>query len=153
MDLEALKKDGVQFLTGVGLGTGATVLSLHAARRIPKYSGLVLLGAGAVGFMFGGKVLRTPSLIAASLGGVQLLNMLGNEGGVPAIAGWKGMVNKVVPQLNGVDGAAMAGLGDIEKLNEQLLGEGNGISELDELTGLGNMDVNLESTLIGLNVL
>lgn len=151
MDFEKAKKDGVDFLVATGIGTTATVVGLHAARKIPQYAGWVLLGAGALGYMFGGKVFKAPAIIAASLGGVALLNKLGNSGGVPAITGWKGMVNKVVPQLNGVDG--FAGFGNVEMMNEQLLGMGNLDQEqiatdLDSLTGLGNLDKELLGNLM-----
>lgn len=151
MDFEKAKKDGVDFLVGTGIGTTATVVGLHAARKFPQYAGWVLLAGGALGYMFGGKVFKTPAIIAASIGGVALLNKLGNSGGVPAITGWKGMVNKVVPQLNGVDG--FAGFGNVEMMNEQLLGMGNAdmmdvSSDLDELTGLGNLDKQLMGNLM-----
>jgi hypothetical protein len=134
----------------LAIGTGAAIVSLHVIRRTPeqykKYTGWVLLGAGIIGLMVGGKMVQKASLIAASVGAVNAINSIAMENGVPAISGWKGMVNKVVPQLNGADGVPMLGFGSVEEMNETLLGNetvtqnllGDGSDMLDEISGLGN---------------
>lgn len=133
LDIEQLKEGGIE----LAVGTTATILSLHAVRRMPNnYVGLVLLGAGVLGYMVNNKAVKTASIVIASLGAVKALNMLALDNGVPAVTGFKGMVNKVVPQLNGVEG--VAGLGDIERTNENLLGTGDASAE--DLLGLGTYD-------------
>ncbi|HEY8936705.1 MAG TPA: hypothetical protein VIM65_15860 [Cyclobacteriaceae bacterium] len=118
----------------------------RAPEQYKKFTGYVLLGAGIVGLMAGGKMLKQASLVTASLGLIQSINTLAQENGVPAITGIKGMLNKVVPQLNGPDdNMALLGLGTIEQANETLLGAGLdthllGVDDDDsseELNGMG----------------
>ena len=141
----------------LAIGTGAAIVSLHAIRRTPepykKFSGWVLLGAGVIGLMLGGKVVRTASLVAASVGAINAINSLAAQNGIAAVDGWRGAVNKVVPQLNGTDGVPMLGFGSVEDFNEGLLGandidqdhliSGTGADDdsdvLDEVSGLGNV--------------
>lgn len=133
----------------VALGTGATIVGLHAVRKMPKYAGWVLLGAGILGYVVAGgfegsdkgmlRVTKTVSVIAASVGAVSALNRISEEGGVPAVTGIKGTINKVVPSLGGVDG----GMGNIEYLNENLLGQLQQ-SDLNEL-----MEPELAEQLLG----
>ena len=128
-DINDVKEGAIE----IGPGTTATILSLHAVRRMPNnWVGAVLFGAGAVGYVFGNKRVKTASIVIASLGAVKALNALALDGGVPAASGIKGMVNKVVPQLNGV------GLGSVERMNENLLGAGD--ASADDLLGLGAYD-------------
>lgn len=139
-DIKELKEGGVE----IALGTGATILGLHATKRLPaNYSGWVLLAAGVLGYVMGGKVLRTASIVMASIGAVKALNTLaGGES-----TGIKGMINKVVPQLNGTGGVPMLGFGNVEQMNENLLGSAFSTNllgeyneelegaDLDDLTG------------------
>ena len=154
MELEKIKKNLTEGAVDVALGTGAAIVSLHMARRMPKYSGWVLLGAGLIGIMVGGKVLKTASIVVASMGTVATLNNLAMENGVPAITGFKGTINKIIPQLN-AGAAPMLGFGSVEDINERLLGTPEeemmhgtddpmmGLDEdlrgQDELTGFGSL--------------
>src|SRR5258708_2177097 len=121
MELEKIKENLWKGAGDVALGTGAAIVSLHMARRMPKYSGWVLLGAGLIGIMVGGKVLKTASIVAASMGTIATLNAFALENGVPAIAGFKGTINNIIPQLNG-GAVPMLGFGSVEDMNERLLG-------------------------------
>jgi hypothetical protein len=155
MNLETVKKNltdgGVDLLTGVG----STIVSLHVARKMnPKYSGWVLLGAGVIGLAIGGKILKSASIVAASIGTIQAMNSLAQENGVPALTGWKGMVNKVIPQLNGTEG--VSALGTVEDLNEKLLLGLNAAAVIDEETDplehLTGGDNELDENLLGANL-
>ncbi|MCZ8355468.1 MAG: hypothetical protein O9340_12075 [Cyclobacteriaceae bacterium] len=156
MNLETVKKNltdgGVDLLTGVG----STIVSLHVARKMnPKYSGWVLLGAGVVGLAVGGKVLKSASIVAASIGTIQAMNAIAKENGVVAESGWKGMINKVIPQLNGTEG--VPALGNVEDLNEKLLLGLNAAAVIDEeetdpLEHLTGGDSELDENLLGANL-
>jgi hypothetical protein len=155
MNLEKVKQNladgGVDMLTGVG----STIVALHVARKInPKFSGWVLLGAGLIGLAIGGKVVKTASIVAASIGTIQAMNSLAQENGVPALTGWKGMVNKVIPQLNGTEG--VPALGSVEELNEKLLLGLNAAAvdeeETDPLKHLTGGDRDLDENLLGANL-
>ena len=138
MELEKIKKNLLEGAGDVALGTGAAIVSLQVARRMPKYSGWVLMGAGLLGIMVGGKVLKTASIVAASMGAIATLNAFALENGVPAIAGFKGTINNIVPQLNG-GAVPMLGFGSVEDVNERLLGLGISEEEIhgtDDLMGL-----------------
>ncbi len=152
---ENLKDSGMD----LAIGTGTAIVSLHAIRRAPeqyrKYTGWVLFGAGIFGLMVGGKVLKTASLVAASVGAINAINSIASENGVPAITGWRGAINKVVPQLNGTDGVPSLGMGNVEQFNETLLGAGDNVDQdhliagtlssddepemIDQLSGLASM--------------
>ncbi|MEK9157698.1 MAG: hypothetical protein AAB638_00760 [Patescibacteria group bacterium] len=152
MDVKEITKNLQDGAVDLALGTGVAVVSLHVARKMPKYSGWVLLGAGLIGIMVGGKVFKSASIVSASLGTIAVMNSIAADNGVPAITGFKGTINKFIPQLATGAAPAMGWLGDVENLNEKLLGEGNedGMETndaLDELTGLGE---NLENKLLGL---
>lgn len=131
-DVKELGEGGVE----LAVGTTATILSLHALRFKPNYSGWILLGAGILGYMMGNKIVKTASIVAASVGAVKAINMLASENGVPASYGVKGMINKVVPQLNGVP---LLGMGSVEQMNENLLG-----TRAEDLLGLNDYDTDLE---------
>ncbi len=155
MNLENVKQNladgGVDMLTGVG----STIVALHVARKMnPKFSGWVLLGAGLIGLAIGGKVVKTASIVAASIGTIQAMNSLAQENGVPALTGWKGMVNKVIPQLNGTEG--VPALGSVEELNEKLLLGLNAAAvdeeETDPLEHLTGGDRDLDENLLGANL-
>ena len=150
--IEKLKDNAMD----LAIGTGAAIVSLHVLRRTPeqykKYTGWVLLGAGLIGLMVGGKVVEKASFVAASVGAVAAINTIAVENGVPALTGWRGAINKVVPQLNGPDGVPMLGFGSVEEMNETLLG--NGIDEdhliagpgeeiYEDISGLGSMSEQL----------
>ena len=117
----------------LAIGTGAAIASLHVIRRTPKpyekYSGWVLLSAGIIGLMVGGKVVKTASLVAASVGAINAINSLAAQNGQPAADGWRGAINKVVPQLNGTDGVPMLGFGSVEDFNEGLLCAGDSVDQ------------------------
>jgi len=130
-DVKELGEGGVE----LAVGTTATILSLHALRFKPNYTGWILLGAGILGYMTGNKIIKTASIVAASVGAVKAINMLASENGVPASYGIKGMINKVVPQLNGVP---LLGMGSVEQMNENLLG-----TRAEDLLGLNDYDTNL----------
>ncbi|MBS1489703.1 MAG: hypothetical protein JSS93_04185 [Bacteroidetes bacterium] len=136
---ENLKSSGMDYL----LGTGAAVVSLHVARRMPKYSGWVLMGAGLIGLMVGGKVMKTASVVAASMGTVAALNSLAQENGVPAITGFKGTINKIIPQLN-AGAAPMLGFNGVEDINERLLG-----TPEEEMRGIDDPMMGLDEDLRG----
>jgi len=129
-DIKELKDGAVE----IAVGTGATILSLHAVKKLPqKYSGWVLLGAGLLGYMIDNELVKKASIAVASVGAIAALNNLAQENGLPASTGVKGMINKVVPQLNGVG----TGMGSIERMNENLLGttRAEDLLGLDEETG------------------
>jgi hypothetical protein len=151
MNLENVKQNladgGVDMLTGVG----STIVALHVARKMnPKFSGWVLLGAGLIGLAIGGKVVKTASIVAASIGTIQAMNSLALENGVATKDGWKGMINKVIPQLNGTEG--VPALGSVEELNEKLLLGLNAAAvddEADPLDHLTGGDRDLDENLLG----
>jgi phosphohistidine swiveling domain-containing protein len=153
MELEKIKKNLMEGGVDVALGTGAAIVSLHVARRMPKYSGWVLTAAGLIGIMVGGKVLKAASVVTASIGAISAMNAIAQENGVPAISGFKGTINKIIPQLN-AGATPMLGFGSVEDMNERLLGtpeeEMHGTDELmmgldedlrgqDDLTGFGSL--------------
>jgi phosphohistidine swiveling domain-containing protein len=153
MEFEKIKKNLMEGGLDVALGTGAAIVSLHVARRMPKYSGWVLTAAGLIGIMVGGKVLKAASVVTASIGAISAMNAIAQENGVPAISGFKGTINKIIPQLN-AGATPMLGFGSVEDMNERLLGtpeeEMHGTDELmmgldedlrgqDDLTGFGSL--------------
>jgi hypothetical protein len=154
MELEKLKKNLIEGGADFALGTGAAIVSLHVARKMPKYSGWVLLGAGLIGIMVGGKVLKAASVVTASIGAISTMNAIAQDNGVPAISGFKGTINKIIPQLN-AGATPMLGFGSVEDINERLLGTPeaelmNGVDDLmmgldedlrgqDDLTGFGSL--------------
>lgn len=135
--IEKLKDNAMD----LAVGTGAAIVSLHVLRRTPekykKYTGWVLMGAGVLGLMLGGKIVQKASLVAASVGTIAAMNSIAQENGVPAISGWKGAINKVIPQLDGGSAgvAMLAGFGSVEQMNETLLGAGDLDTQL--MAGLG----------------
>lgn len=145
MELEKIKKNLLEGAGDIALGTGAAIVSLHMARRMPKYSGWVLMGAGLLGIMIGGKVLKTASIVAASMGTIATLNSIAQENGVPAITGFKGTINKIIPQLSG-GSTTMLGFGSVEDVNERLLGLG--LSE-EEMHGTDDPMMGLDEDLRG----
>jgi hypothetical protein len=133
-------KTALEGLGDLGLGTVTTIASLHAARLIPKYSGLVMLGVGAVAYMTGNKLFKLPATVLASIGAIKTINMFTSDNGIPSEVGIRGLVNKVVPQLNGFDGVPMLGIGNIQRQNENLLG-----SRADDLLGLNEASYDNEA--------
>lgn len=137
----------------IALGATTTIVGLHAVRKMPKYAGWVLLGAGVLAYVVasgfdkgdGNGVIRVTKLVsiaAASVGAVAALNQIGKDStGVPAVDGIKGIVNKIVPQLNGI--GSSLGSTEIQELNERLLGLADEDSSYGEqLTG-GEMQESL----------
>lgn len=147
-NIEKVKDSGVDVL----LTTGVVAVGIHAVRKAPKYAGWGMVAVGIAGLALGGKSVRNASVMCTSLGAISVVNQLTKENGVPAITGIKGMVNKVIPQLNGFEG--IAGLGNAEMTNEQLLGMGasavddnllglDGEEDLDQLSGVVMADSKL----------
>ena len=132
-DKKTLGEGGLEILAGTTVG----VISLHAARKFPKFAGWILLGTGLVGYLVDNRIVKTASIVAVSLGVIKSANMLGQVDGVPVDTGIKGIVNKIIPQLNGVEG-----LGDattVEQINENILGTagigGYDLGDLGETEG------------------
>jgi hypothetical protein len=156
------KKNWSKDLTNAGIDSaialGAGIVSLQVLRKAPaqvkKYIGFAMFGSGILGLVFAsGKYqwVKVPAAIVASLGGIHALNVITSDNGIPAITGWKGTVNKVIPQLSGMDGISFRSMGNVERMNEALLlgeaaqGAEEGDELIDDISGpaMGSVEENL----------
>lgn len=139
--------------------TGLVVAGMVGANLVVKSvpNAFVPAATAVAGFVAASasknKLMQSVGVGAAAYGTIALLNQVATPKAGEVQTGYKAMISKVVPSLNGVPGVGFLGLGnidmdayDIQPYDEleglygdeadMLLGVGEGYGEYDEIDGL-----------------